>query len=66
MPPSAERSAADRGRRHRRRGRLRTGAWRDAFLQAPYLRDTLIAAGIFAETFETAVTWDRLGDLVAP
>ncbi len=41
-----------------------TGAWREAFLQAPYLRDTLIAAGIFAETFETAVTWDRLGDLV--
>ncbi|HEV3377962.1 MAG TPA: FAD-linked oxidase C-terminal domain-containing protein, partial [Thermoleophilaceae bacterium] len=34
--------------------------WRDAFLRAPYLRDTLIAAGILAETFETAVTWDRL------
>jgi alkyldihydroxyacetonephosphate synthase len=47
-----------------RRGSDATGAWRDAFLQAPYLRDTLIAAGIFAETFETAVTWDRLGDLV--
>jgi alkyldihydroxyacetonephosphate synthase len=40
------------------------GAWRDAFLQAPYLRDTLIAAGVFAETFETAVTWDRLSELV--
>src|SRR5215210_4936660 len=40
------------------------GAWRDAFLQAPYLRDTLIAAGIFVETSETAVTWARLGDLV--
>ena len=35
-------------------------AWRDAFLQMPYLRDTLIAGGIFAETFETAITWDRL------
>jgi alkyldihydroxyacetonephosphate synthase len=34
--------------------------WRDAFLRAPYLRDTLIAAGILAETFESAVTWDRL------
>ncbi len=34
--------------------------WRDAFLQMPYLRDTLVAAGIFAETFETAITWDRL------
>jgi alkyldihydroxyacetonephosphate synthase len=41
------------------------GAWRDAFLQAPYLRDTLIAAGIFVETYETAVTWDRLDGLVA-
>ena len=40
------------------------GAWRDAFLQAPYLRDTLIAAGIFVETFETAVTWDRFEELV--
>ena len=40
------------------------GAWRDAFLQAPYLRDTLVAAGIFVETFETAVTWDRLPELV--
>jgi alkyldihydroxyacetonephosphate synthase len=39
-------------------------AWRDAFLQMPYLRDTLVAAGIFAETFETAVTWDRFDELV--
>jgi alkyldihydroxyacetonephosphate synthase len=36
------------------------GAWRDAFLRAPYLRDTLVAAGVLAETFESAVTWDRL------
>jgi alkyldihydroxyacetonephosphate synthase len=35
------------------------GAWRDAFLRAPYLRDTLIAMGVFSETFETAITWDR-------
>ena len=42
------------------RGRSAEGAWRNAFLQAPYLRDTLVAAGIFAETFETAITWDRL------
>ncbi len=40
------------------------GAWRDAFLQAPYLRDTLIAAGILAETFETAITWDRFEHFV--
>ena len=41
------------------------GAWRNAFLQAPYLRDTLVAAGIFAETFETAITWDRFDSFVA-
>ncbi|MDX6662101.1 MAG: alkyldihydroxyacetonephosphate synthase, partial [Solirubrobacterales bacterium] len=35
------------------------GAWRNAFLQAPYLRDTFVAAGVLSETFETAITWDR-------
>ena len=34
-------------------------AWRGAFLREPYVRDTLIAGGIIAETFETAITWDR-------
>ena len=41
------------------------GTWRNAFLQAPYLRDTLIAGGIVSETFETAITWDRLPEFVA-
>ncbi|MEX2195198.1 MAG: FAD-binding oxidoreductase [Thermoleophilaceae bacterium] len=41
------------------------GAWRGAFLQAPYLRDTLVACGVLSETFETAITWDRFGDFVA-
>jgi alkyldihydroxyacetonephosphate synthase len=41
------------------------GAWRDAFLRAPYLRDTLILAGVLAETFETAITWDRFDSFVA-
>jgi alkyldihydroxyacetonephosphate synthase len=35
------------------------GAWRQAFLQAPYLRDTLACLSVIPETFETAVTWDR-------
>ncbi len=35
------------------------GAWRDAFLRAPYLRDTFVAMGVFSETFETAITWER-------
>ncbi len=38
--------------------------WRDSFLQAPYLRDTLVSLGVLAETFETAVTWERLDALV--
>ena len=33
--------------------------WREAFLRAPYLRDTFVAMGVLSETFETAVTWDR-------
>ena len=40
-------------------------SWRDAFLQMPYVRDTMVAAGILVETFETAVTWDRFDVFVA-
>ena len=40
-------------------------AWREAFLRAPYLRDTLVAMGVVSETFETAITWDRLDAFVA-
>jgi alkyldihydroxyacetonephosphate synthase len=35
------------------------GAWREAFLRAPYLRDTFVAMGVLSETFETSITWDR-------
>ena len=35
------------------------GSWRDAFLGAPYTRDALVAMGVLAETFETAITWER-------
>jgi alkyldihydroxyacetonephosphate synthase len=41
------------------------GAWRSAFLRAPYLRDELVLRSIFVETFETAATWDRLPELHA-
>jgi alkyldihydroxyacetonephosphate synthase len=37
------------------------GAWRRAFLDGPYLRDTLVLLGMVSETFETAITWDRFG-----
>ena len=42
-----------------------SAAWRDAFLRAPYLRDTFVAMGVLSETFETAVTWERLPALIA-
>jgi alkyldihydroxyacetonephosphate synthase len=35
------------------------GSWRQAFLAAPYVRDTLVALGVLSETFETAITWER-------
>jgi alkyldihydroxyacetonephosphate synthase len=41
------------------------GSWREAFLRAPYLRDTLIAIGVLSETFETAITWDRFASFHA-
>jgi len=40
-------------------------SWRRAFLGAPYLRDTLVAIGVLAETFETAITWERFPDFHA-
>ncbi|MDX6588764.1 MAG: alkyldihydroxyacetonephosphate synthase, partial [Solirubrobacterales bacterium] len=40
-------------------------SWRGAFLLAPYLRDTFVACGVLSETFETAITWDRLEDFHA-
>jgi alkyldihydroxyacetonephosphate synthase len=41
------------------------GAWRSSFLRAPYGRDAMVALGCIAETFETAVTWDRFPGLHA-
>ncbi|HEY8305033.1 MAG TPA: FAD-binding oxidoreductase [Solirubrobacteraceae bacterium] len=35
------------------------GAWREAFLRAPYVRDIFVAMGVLSETFETAITWER-------
>jgi alkyldihydroxyacetonephosphate synthase len=45
----------------RRRGQSpgAVGSWREAFLRAPYLRDTFVAMGVLSETFETAITWER-------
>jgi alkyldihydroxyacetonephosphate synthase len=40
------------------------GAWREAFLRAPYVRDVFVAMGVLSETFETAVTWERFDRFV--
>ena len=40
-------------------------AWRSTFVRAPYLRESLLLLGVLVETFETAVTWDRVDALVA-
>ena len=55
VPPDAGRTrTADEGARDGA-----AGAWRRAFLDAPYLRNVIVALGMVSETFETAVTWDR-------
>jgi alkyldihydroxyacetonephosphate synthase len=41
------------------------GAWRNAFVRAPYTRDGLVRGGVICETFETACTWDRFAELHA-
>jgi alkyldihydroxyacetonephosphate synthase len=50
----------DHGGTWERRGEAgAVGTWREAFLRAPYLRDTFVAMGVLSETFETAITWER-------
>jgi alkyldihydroxyacetonephosphate synthase len=56
------------GRAGERRGGERdeqSATWRTVFLRAPYVRDTFVAGGIVSETFETAITWRDLDELVA-
>jgi alkyldihydroxyacetonephosphate synthase len=70
-PPDAELAAAatlarDAGGRlvSEQAGAAAADAWRGSFRRAPYLREQLVLLGALAETFETAVTWDRLDELV--
>jgi alkyldihydroxyacetonephosphate synthase len=53
------RSEGANGARSAAGGDDAVGAWREAFLGAPYARDALVALGVLAETFETAITWER-------
>jgi alkyldihydroxyacetonephosphate synthase len=49
-PPNPERSGGSSGA---------VGAWRQAFIAMPYLRDALLQLGVLSDTFETAITWER-------
>ena len=35
------------------------GLWRNAFIRMPYAREHLVRRAIIADTFETAITWER-------
>jgi alkyldihydroxyacetonephosphate synthase len=35
------------------------GTWKQAFIEAPYLQNTMVSLGVIADTFETAIPWDR-------
>jgi alkyldihydroxyacetonephosphate synthase len=71
--PGDVRTTAPTGRKHSYmegnrpidQGGGAVGAWRGAFLLAPYLRDTFVACGVLSETFETAITWDRFEEFHA-
>ena len=40
-------------------GKDAAGAWRRAFIRMPYYREVLTPMGVIADTFESAITWDR-------
>ena len=42
-----------------------SGAWRSAFLRAPFYREVLTGMGVMYDTFETAITWHRFADFPA-
>jgi alkyldihydroxyacetonephosphate synthase len=33
--------------------------WKRAFFEAPYLQSAMVSLGVVADTFETAITWDK-------
>lgn len=61
VPEGAGETRTDAGAAHEGAA----GAWRQAFLGAPYLRDALIGMNMISETFETAITWDRFPEFHA-
>ncbi len=61
----AGRTRSEQGAGSSEGGDAAAGAWRNAFLNAPFLRDVLVRAAFVSETFETAITWDRFEDFHA-
>lgn len=60
---TADRRSSDVADRGRDQGAGRDRAadtWRSAFIRMPYVRDAMARMSVISETFETAVTWDRL------
>lgn len=41
------------------------GSWRSSFVRMPYQRDAMVQRSVIAETFETAITWDRFAQFHA-
>ncbi|HJT07862.1 MAG TPA: FAD-binding oxidoreductase [Stellaceae bacterium] len=35
------------------------GLWRNAFIRMPYARERMVPRAVIADTFETAITWER-------
>lgn len=57
-------TASDEGDREDTGGRDRAAdAWRSSFLRMPYTRDAMARMSAIVETFETAITWDRIESL---
>ena len=56
---SSKKSNSEEDEEHRKGA---AGTWRNQFLRAPYMRNYLTPAGVIADTFETAITWDRFDD----
>ncbi|GIT44240.1 MAG: hypothetical protein Ct9H300mP11_21760 [Chloroflexota bacterium] len=54
-------SQSDSGSDTGRQGSV--GAWRNSFLNAPYVKNHQAGLGFVTETMETAVTWDRGANL---
>jgi len=40
-----------------------SGSWRESFFAAPYRQSALVSMGMMADTFETAITWDKFHTL---